>query len=326
MSQLLHMYRVTVSVRTSPLLGHWGKNIIYDHIHTVVLHVICLWWNGAVRTQPCGLQYVINSTPIDKRFGWRLNRPHVLDLSRSNRKSGRRVIRPRLYKGSLEEAIKGAAGLRRTCVTAEQQSPERERQRGRRFTQPSLPLLSVVNHFTDGTTLNTTTTLGWKRWENKATNTGYIASQIIAQRQWWQVSQSERSPASAKCFPEKRQTTTSSPYLAIPTGHSVLQSLSTDCRVLRSCRCRESLYYYHRFAHTKYSTILKLAQSLCIDCEGSSFRGAAPTKQVWQAKIRLHEVLFAFYAYGNLYEQIAYLLYTIGPFSLTHKETEPRRP
>lgn len=57
-------------------------------------------------------------------------------------------------------------------------------------------------------------------------------------------------------------------------------------------------------------------------------------KQFWQAKIRLHELSFAFYAYGNLYEQIAYTnlldifshILTIGPFSLTHKETEPMRP
>lgn len=61
--------------------------------------------------------------------------------------------------------------------------------------------------------------------------------------------------------------------------------------------------------------------------KGVGFRGAAPTKQFLAGKNPIfNESLFAFYAYGNLYAQIAYLLYTIGPFSLTHKDTEPRRP
>lgn len=74
--------------------------------------------------------------------------------------------------------------------------------------------------------------------------------------------------------------------------HSVLQSLSTDCRVLRSCSLEVPVLLSHS-APPSIPQSTKLRQSLCIDCGGSWFRGAAPTKQVWQAKIRLHEPLFS---------------------------------
>lgn len=69
----------------------------------------------------------------------------------------------------------------------------------------------------------------------------------------------------------------------------------------------------HTVLH-KMSTILKLTQSLCIDCGGCSFRGSAPTKQDLAGKksgFMIWKVPFC--AYGNLYEQIAYGYFTNFP-------------
>lgn len=105
--------------------------------------------------------------------------------------------------------------------------------------------------------------------------------------------------------------------------HSVLQSLSTDCRVLRSCS-REVPVLLPHSAPQSIPQSTKLRQSLCIDCGGSRFRGAAPTKQVWQAKIRLHEPSFAFFLTPTAIFMNRLLIYFIQVHLVSHTKKRSR--
>lgn len=162
-------------------------------------------------------------------------------------------------------------------MTAEQQSQRRpalrereKRERGKQrgggalLNPPSPP---CVNHFTDGTTLNTKTP-SWQHWAargaktKRRTPTGTIASTVCVSQHkstlvahiffcfafFWVIFFFFTIRAT-KCLPrgkQKKKKKANHTTLALRSqtfkrcfkDHSVLQSLSTDCRVLRSC-CRE---------------------------------------------------------------------------------------
>lgn len=116
----------------------------------------------------------------------------------------------------------------------------------------------------------------------------------------------KRSPASEKKLPvggvrkkKTQQNKTGKPQLALHIwrsqtvkcfkDHNVLQSLSTDCRVLllllSGSPCTTTISVSRSLAPSKYST--KLAQSLCIDCGRELVSVEQPLQSgFWQAKIR----------------------------------------
>lgn len=107
-------------------------------------------------------------------------------------------------------------------------------------------------------------------------------------------------------------------FLSIPTvctskdhfAWVILQSLSTDCRVHDAGIREVPALSLSTFQHTHTQCFIKYVHSLQTNAIFMyrlhwitySFRGGAPTKQVGRQKVRLHELLFAFYDYGNLYE------------------------